>query len=226
MKKNLLLVDDDKFICEVIEQGLCSDFNVLSTDDSDVAFNIASKSIPDAILLDIYLSRDNGIDLCKRLRANDVTRKVPVFIFTGNSTTENMLSSFEFGADDYLEKPIDLKTMKGRILSRIKRLKDLTNSGPSFGNLKIHQDRNEIDLDGRVQHLTVIEFNLLNIFLNNPNQKISREEILETVWSDAKVTERTVDVHVSSLRRKLSGFNHTIKCLYGAGYILKPLDKN
>lgn len=224
-KKNLLIVDDDKTLCELFELGLSSSFNVSSTDDADIAYRIATKNPPDVILLDVQLKKESGIDLCQKLRQNPLTTKIPIFMITGLGTTENMLKSYSAGSDDFIEKPIDIDHLSNRLTSRLKRIEELSQFGSSYGNLKIYPERSEIELDGHTHKLSEIEFDLLRIFLTNPNKKISRDDILKAVWNDIKVTERTVDVHVSSLRKKLKNFNHTIKSMYGSGYILKPLQQ-
>ncbi len=224
-KKKLLLLDDDPRVCDILSQGLSQEFEVMTTDDCDIAYRVAVKNPPDILLLDIQLKAGNGIDLCEKFRSNPLTKKIPILIFTGHGSTDNMLKSYDVGADDYLEKPIDLVVIRKRLHSRLKRVQDLCNDGLAFGNLKLFEERLEIELDGKTHKLSNIEFDLLRIFLTNPNKNISREEILKTLWSDIQVTERTVDVHISSLRRKLKDFNHNIKALYGSGYILKPSSK-
>ena len=225
MKKKLLILDDDMRICEVLSQGLANDFEVVTTHDADIAYRVITKNTPDIILLDIHLGTGSGIDLCKKLRDNQLIRNIPILILTGHGTTDKMLQSYDVGADDYIEKPVDLVIIKARLNARLRRVQELSNSGTCFGNLKLYSERLEIELDGRSQRLSEIEFNILRIFLSNPNKKISREEILKTIWNDTRVEERTVDVHISSLRRKLKDFNHNIKALYGSGYILRPIEK-
>lgn len=134
-----------------------------------------------------------------------------------------MLASFDLGADDYIEKPVDLVVLKNRLNARIARSKDMGNENSNFENLKVFPERLEIELNGKLIRLSEIEFDLLRIFLTNPNKNISREEILNTIWKDTQVSERSVDVHISSLRKKLDDFNYAIKSLYGSGYILKKI---
>lgn len=225
MKKKLLILDDDIRICEVLAQGLGNDFEIVTTHDADIAYRVITKNTPDIILLDIHLGTGSGIELCKKLRDNQLIRNIPILILTGHGTTDKMLQSYDVGADDYIEKPVDLVVIKARLNARLRRVQELSNTGTCFGNLKLFSERLEIELDGRSQRLSEIEFNILRIFLSNPNKKISREEILKTIWNDTRVEERTVDVHISSLRRKLKDFNHNIKALYGSGYILRPTEK-
>jgi two-component system, OmpR family, phosphate regulon response regulator PhoB len=223
MKRTLLLLDDDPLICEVFCEGLADDFVVTVTDDVDDAYRLAVKTPPDVLLLDMRLRTGNGIELCQRLRDNPLTRKIPIVIMTGYGNADNMIASYEVGADDFIEKPVNLRVIRTRLLARVQRVQDLTNSGALFGNLKLYPERLEVEIGEKIFQLSETEFDLLRVFLANPNRKISREEILKTVWKGVQVTKRAVDVHISQLRQKLTGFNHSIKTLYGRGYILRPL---
>lgn len=224
IKRTLLLLDDDPLICEVFCEGLADDFIVTVTDDVDDAYRLAVKTPPDVLLLDVRLRSGNGIELCQRLRDNPLTRKIPILIMTGYGNADNMIASYEVGADDFIEKPVNLKVIRTRLLARVQRVQDLTNSGAPFGNLKLYPERFEVEIGGKTFQLSETEFDLLRVFIANPNQKISREEILKTVWKGVQVTKRAVDVHISQLRQKLTGFNYSIKTLYGRGYILRPLN--
>jgi DNA-binding response OmpR family regulator len=226
IKRTLLLLDDDPLVCEFFREGLADDFVVTVTDDVDDAYRLTVESPPDVLLLDVHLKTGNGIELCQRLRDNPLTRKTPILIMTGYGSVENMIASYNVGADDFIEKPASLEVIRTRLLARAQRVQDLTNSGTLFGNLKLHPERLEVEIGGELFHLSQTEFDLLRVFLTNPNQNISRQEILKAVWNDAQVTERAVDVHISQLRQKLIGFNHSIKSLYGRGYILSPLNRN
>lgn len=226
MMKKLLLVDDDKNLCEIFKQGLSNQFEITTTDDADIAYRIATKNPQDIILLDLHLKDGDGIELCERLRKNQMTKRLPILIFTGFGSPEKMLSSYSVGADDFIDKPVDLQVLATRLNARLQRCRDISSGATvDFGNMKLNSDSHEFEIDGKVTSLTEIEFELLRMFLTNPNKKITREEILHTIWQDVKVTERTVDVHVSMLRRKLKNFNHTIKSIYGSGYILRPIKK-
>lgn len=225
LRKKLLILDDDVRICEVLSQGLAKDFDITTTHEVDIAYRIIQRTPPDIILLDIHIGTSCGIEMCKKLRSNQLTKNIPILIFTGHGTVDRMLQSYDVGADDYIEKPADLAVIKNRLLARIRRMQEVCNLGQSFGNLKIYPQRFEIELGGKFLQLSEIEYNMLRIFITHPNKKITREEILKTIWHDTRVEERTVDVHVSSLRRKLKDFNHDIKALYGSGYILRPSEK-
>jgi DNA-binding response OmpR family regulator len=226
IKRTLLLLDDDPLICELFCDGLADDFVVTATDDVDDAYRVAVKTPPDVLLLDVRLKTGNGIELCERLRRNPLTRKIPILIMTGYGNAENMIASYEVGADDFIEKPVNLKVIRTRLLARVQRVQDLTNSGTLFGNLKLYPERLEVEIGERLFQLSETEFDLLRVFLANPNQTISRHEILKIVWNGVQVAERAVDFQISQLRQKLIGFNHSINSLYGRGYILRPLIPN
>lgn len=134
-KRKLLILDDDKSICDVLSQGLAKDYEVITTDDPDTAYRLVMKSPPSALLLDIHLKTGNGIDLCQKLRANPITRAIPILIFTGHGTPDKLTRSFDVGADDYIEKPIDLPQLRTRLAARIKRVQELHSQGIAFANL-------------------------------------------------------------------------------------------
>ncbi|MGZ3724151.1 MAG: response regulator transcription factor [Pseudobdellovibrio sp.] len=223
-KKKLLIVDDDKFICSMLEQSMKDVFDVVTTDDVDIAFKIATQNNVDALLLDVNLGAESGIELCEKLRKNQLTQKIPIMIMTGFGDKNKLVSSYKVGADDYIEKPIETDELSARLTARLKRVEDIAGKINTFGNLKIYSDRNEVELNGTVRQFSQIEFTLLKVFLMNVNKKVSREEILNSVWVGTKVEQRTVDVHISSLRKKLKEFNHQIDSLYGSGYILRPMN--
>lgn len=222
-KKKLLILDDDKKVCDLLERGLANDFEVITTQKSEEAYRIATEDTPDILMIDIFLKDGNGIELCESLRKNPKTKKVPILLFTGEGSVEKMLQTYEVGADDYLEKPIDLTVIRSRLKARLLRAEEMAKSSTiAAGDLKLHPDSLEVECKGELRRLSLIEFDLLVMFLAHLNQKISREEILQVVWKNVLVSERTVDVHVSSLRRKLKGFNLSIKSLYGNGYMMRP----
>lgn len=225
-KKKLLLLEDDLFTSDILSQALSDEFEIIHTDDTDVAFRIATKNSPDIMLFDVHLKTGNGIELCKKVRENPISRKIPILIFTGQSNTEKMLRSFDVGADDFIEKPIDVEVLRKRLHARLRRVKDFAGDEQSFEDLKIFPDRQEMEVNGKVHKLSETEFSLLQIFITSPNKKIQRDEILKAIWKDVQVTERTIDVHICSLRRKLKESNYNIKALYGSGYIFRAFGKS
>ncbi len=225
-KKKLLIVDDEEIICSHLSAELADLFDVKYSTQVDQAYALATEDSIDAILLDINLGIDNGFEFCERLRDNALTKNVQIFLMTGFGNKKSHLQSYRVGADDYIEKPIDIDELKIRLSSRLKRLEAITGVSNNVGNLKVYFDRNEIELNGEVTQLSLVEIKLLKVFLSNVNKKVTRQDILKAVWPDARVEDRTVDVHVSTLRKKIKNFDHQIQSLYGSGYILKPVGKS
>lgn len=221
LKKKILIVDDEVLLGETFAEALADSYETITTTDPDIAYRIATQNQIDALLLDVNLGASNGMDLCEKLRQNPLTQKIQILLMTGFGNKERLLSSYKVGADDYIEKPIDLDELKVRIHSRLKRVESLVGRSDSIGNLKLFFDSNEVEINGKKIQLSPIEFSLLKLFAVNVNKKITREEILNTVWSNTKVEERTIDVHITSLRKKVKDFNHHIDSMYGSGYILR-----
>lgn len=221
MKKKILIVDDEVLLGETFAEALADSYETIATTDPDIAYRIATQNQIDALLLDVNLGASNGMDLCEKLRQNPLTQKIQILLMTGFGNKESLISSYKVGADDYIEKPIDINELKIRIQSRLKRVESLVGRSDSIGNLKLFFDSNEVEINGKKIQLSPIEFSLLKLFVINVNKKITREEILNTVWSNTKVEERTVDVHITSLRKKVKDFNHHIDSMYGSGYILR-----
>jgi len=221
LKKKILIVDDEVLLGETFAEALADLYETITTTDPDIAYRIATQNQIDALLLDVNLGTSNGIDLCEKLRQNPLTQKIQILLMTGFGNKESLISSYRVGADDYIEKPIDISELKIRIHSRLKRVESLVGRSDSIGNLKLFFDSNEVEIDGKKIQLSPIEFSLLKLFVINVNKKITREEILNTVWSNTKVEERTIDVHITSLRKKVKDFNHHIDSMYGSGYILR-----
>ena len=156
MNKKLLIVDDDKLLCDSFAKYLEDTFEVLTTDDVDIAYRIATQNHIDALLLDVNLGEQNGIDLCHKLRQNQLTQKLPIMIMTGYGDKNKLISSYKLGADDYFEKPIEMEELSARLLARVKRVEDIGGKMNQLGNLKIYYDRNEVELNGTLHQLSQI----------------------------------------------------------------------
>lgn len=221
LKKKLLIVDDEQLLGELYAEYLQEYFDVLFTTDPDIAYRIATQNEIDALLLDVHLGKNCGLQLCEKLRRNLLTQKIQIFLITGYGNKEILLESYKIGADDYIEKPIDMEELKIRLTGRIRRLENLVGRSTSIGNLKLLPDFKEVEICGKRKALSPIEFSLLKLFLANINKNISRNEILNSIWSNTAVEERTVDVHINSLRKKIQDFDHHIESLYGSGYVLR-----
>ena len=224
--KRILVIDDDKGILELVDELLSYRFTVLKALDASTGLTLAASERPDLIILDLGLQNQSGHDLCRILRERHETKHIPILIYTGSDDIENLTQAFAHGADDYVVKNAKPRELVARVLAKIRRLEETAETPDVIecGNLVVDSSRLETIVAGQTVALTVLEFNLLRYFLLNKNKVISRDKILDAVWKNAGISNRTIDTHMVFLRKKLVGFDHEFSTVYGAGYILKKLD--
>lgn len=222
-RHTILIVDDEPDNRELIEHILSSKFNVLAAPDGEEGIRIARAQQPDLILLDITMPKMDGIAVCETLRGNEATRHIPIIMLTAATDLDRRVKSFSTGADDFISKPFKPQELLARIQSKIRRVEERTGKQDvvACGNLTLDLRKIEASIEGTPLALSVLEFNLLKCFVTNKDRVMSRDRILEAVWRDSVVSDRTVDTHIVSLRKKLTGFDHEITTVYGAGYVLK-----
>ncbi|MEM6628900.1 MAG: response regulator transcription factor [Bacteroidota bacterium] len=214
----ILIVDDEVDILELLEYNLTKEgYQVLTAMDGEAAIEIASKENPDMVLLDIMMPKLDGIETCRRIRGIPGLSNVNVVFLTARSEEYSELAGFEAGADDYISKPI-----KPRILlSRIKAISRRDKHDQEHNILKIHdleiiKDEYLVKKGKQTMALPKKEFELLFFIASKPGKVFSREKLLEKVWGDVYVVDRTIDVHVRKLREKI-GINY-IQTVKGVGY--------
>ncbi|MGQ9555560.1 MAG: response regulator [Anaerolineae bacterium] len=204
MNRTILVVDDDKKIVDLVSLYLKRDgYGVLTAYDGHEALEIARRKKPDLIVLDLLLPGLDGTDICRLLRAES---RVPIIMLTARSTDRDKLLGLDLGADDYVTKPFNPRELVARIRAVLRRAtpeeepaKDLR-----FGELLISFVRHEVLVSGRPANLTPTEFRLLEALVREPGRAFSRLELLDRVFGwDYEGVERTVDVHIMNLRRKI-----------------------
>lgn len=225
---NVLLVEDSKEIYTMVDISLSNSVGRLDwAQDIDSANQMLLKSTYDIILLDINLPDGNGIDLCQKLFANDPTTSI--FILTSADSLSDKVLGFSAGAEDYITKPFDTLELRARVEAKLKRKelqKESTNK-LSWNEVKINISNQEVEVlnDDKytLTELTALEFKILVYFANRVGQVIEREAILDDIWGqDVHVYSRSVDTHVSKLRKKLESSSHIIESVHGAGYKFNP----
>jgi DNA-binding response OmpR family regulator len=221
--KKILVIDDDKGVLDFVEELLSFRFNVLKAHDASTGLQIADAERPDLVILDLGLQSQSGHEICRVLRARPETKHIPILIYTGSDDIENLTQAFDQGADDYVIKSGKPRELVARVIAKIRRLEEKGNEPDvlSCGNLVLDSARLEAMVENRTLPLSVLEFNLLRFFVVNKDRVMSRKQILDGVWKDAVVSNRTIDTHMVYLRKKLAGFSHTLATVYGAGYILR-----
>ncbi len=223
MNRRILIVDDDKKTVDLIRMYLEKDgYRVLAAQDGQQALLTARHKRPDLIILDLMLPTVDGLDVCRILRSES---RVPIIMLTAKSTEHDKLVGLDLGADDYMTKPFSPRELLARVRAVLRRLSE---SGASevdevrFGDLLVNFVRHEVRLQGNFVHLTPKEFKVLEILIKEPGRAFSRLELLEQAFGfDYDGLERTVDVHVMNLRRKIEPNLEEpiyVQTVYGIGY--------
>ncbi len=222
MEKNqkILIVDDEKDLCEILE------FNLESEGYSiDVAYSgedALKKPLEefDLILLDVMMSGITGFKVANVIR-KERKLEVPIIFLTAKTDENDILTGFNVGADDYISKPFSIKEIIARIKAILKRgIKSVKEENQIvFKDLKINTRKKEITIHGEIINLTRKEYEILLLLMKNMGQYISRDEILKNIWNyDVIVTDRNVDVNIARLRKKIGEYNENIKGKSGYGY--------
>lgn len=224
--KKILVVDDDKNICELLNLYLKKEgYEVVFAYDGSEAVSKTKSEEPNLILLDVMMPIINGWEACKLIRQ---FTDIPIIMLTALDTTENKVQGLNIGADDYIVKPFEPLEVVARINAHIRREEkkgeeDFTEvSKVSVDNISINMEKYEVRLDDKIiSDLKPKEIQLLFFFLTNRNQVFSREQLLDKVWGyEYFGGTRTVDVHIKSIREKLSSPNNKweIKTIWNVGY--------
>jgi len=227
--KKVLVVDDDVKTVELVKLYLNRDgYRVLTAYDGNNALQIARESRPDLIVLDIMLPGMNGLDVCRILRKES---DVPIIMLTAMTTDDDRLTGLNLGADDYVTKPFSPRELAARVRAVLRRLPG--ERGPEkikHGALTVDFLKHEAYLEGKPLNLTPIEFKVLGALIKEPGRVFSRAQIIEkALGHDFDSFDRTIDVHILKLRRKLEPDPHHprhIKTVYGAGYKLLENDSD
>ncbi len=222
-KRKILVVDDDRKIVELVRLYLEKDgYRVLVAYDGLKALELARQRRPDLIVLDLMLPGVDGLDVCRILQAES---EVPIIMLTAKTTDEDKLIGLELGADDYITKPFNPREVVARVRAVLRRVGKRAPQGPSemrFADLVIDRRRHELQVRGAVVDLTPTEFRLLEVLAGEPGRAFTRLELLDRVFGyDFEGFERTVDVHVKNLRKKIEPDPKQpthVQTVYGVGY--------
>jgi len=225
-RERILIVEDEEDILELIRYNLTREgYRVSAATSGEDGLRAAMRDKPDLVVLDIMLPGIDGIEVCRRLKADPQTRYIPVVMVTAKGDESDVVTGLELGADDYLTKPFSPKVLIARLRAVIRRreqegVKD-AKEPIQRGDILIHPGRREVLVGGsRVGlDLTFTEFNILHLLASRPGWVFTRAQIVDAVRGyDYNVTERSVDVHVVGLRRKLGPHGELIETVRGVGY--------
>jgi DNA-binding response OmpR family regulator len=225
MKKRILVVDDERDICEILSFNLENEGYLVDMASSAEQALVQLSPEHALVLLDVMMGGMSGYHLAEKLRKEGNT--VPIIFLSAKDTENDMLTGFSVGGDDYISKPFSLKEVSARVKAVLKRSAEdtapATGERLTVGGMTLDLATKDLTLDGQTIPLTKTEFEILALLSRNPTRIFSRDEIIDRLWKDAPyTTERTVDVHITRLRKKLGGHSSWISSKAGYGYRFNP----
>lgn len=224
----ILTVDDEPPILDLVEFNLLKNgYRTLTAQDGETAVKLAREKQPDAIILDLMLPGIDGMEVCKRLKSDTQTHQIPIIMLTARGEEEEIVKGLEHGADDYVTKPFSPRVLLARLKSVLRRTEQKKKSPKilEYHSIRLDPGRRKVSLAGREIKLTFTEFEILSFLLRHPGWVFSRSDIVDNVHGDNyPVTERSVDVQIVGLRKKLGAAGKYIETVRGVGYRLKEAE--
>jgi two-component system alkaline phosphatase synthesis response regulator PhoP len=222
--ETILAVDDEEDILELVEYNLVKEgYNVITAATGEAALQSAMDDLPDIILLDLMLPGVDGLEVCRKLKSDVSTSNIPVIMLTAKGSEADVIVGLEMGADDYITKPFSPRILTARVKAVLRRKRALSSddedSPIQLSGLAIYPDRHEVLVEGSPVELTATEFRILNHIARKPGRVFTRDQIVDAArGKDYPVTDRSVDVHIVSLRKKLGVFGKCVETVRGVGY--------
>jgi two-component system phosphate regulon response regulator PhoB len=225
-KEKILVVDDEEDLLELVRYNLTKEgYRVTAVATGEDALDQARKAVPDLVILDLLLPSVDGLEVCRRLKNDGKTKHVPILMLSAKSEEADVVTGLELGADDYMTKPFSPRVLLARVRAVLRRKSAEPpdeRSTVRIHDLVIDPVRHEVLLDGKPVELTYTEFALLHFLARKPGWTFTRNQIVDAVkGEDYPVTERSVDVQVAGLRKKMSKFSEYIQTVRGVGYRFK-----
>lgn len=225
MRTRVLVVDDEPDLLELVHYNLTkAGYDVACVMSGAEALSHARMHTPDLILLDVLLPDVDGLEVCQALRRNPQTGTIPIVMLTARSEDADIVAGLEIGADDYLTKPFSPRVLLARIKAVLRRQQTDARAEATvvYDDVVIHPGRYEVRAGEQLVQLTPTEFHILHFLARRPGWVFTRYQIVDAVrGEDAEVTERSVDVHVAAIRRKLGPYRDLVETLRGVGYRFK-----
>jgi len=227
-KKTVLTIDDEKDLIELVRYNLEKEgFRVRAALDGETGLAMALQEKPDLVLVDLMLPGMDGLEVCRRLRADSRTAAIPLIMLTAKADESDRVVGLELGADDYVTKPFSPRELTARIRALLRRTAGY-HEPPALlrhGDLVIDLERRQVTCGDRAIELTATEFRLLHFLASHPGRVYSRGELIDNVLGrDVEVLDRTVDVHILALRRKLGKDGALVDTVRGFGYRFQQED--
>ena len=221
--KKILIVDDERDIGDILQFNLhAAGYQAEAVGSAEDAAGRLEAQAYDLVILDVMMPGVSGFEFAKQLKADTLTKHIPIIFLTAKDTEDDALEGFSLGADDYVTKPFSIRELLARVKAVLKRTTPYPRQeqeGLRYEGLSIDADSKTVTIDGEAIALTRTEFDLLRLLLEHRGQLFNRRELLENVWpQDVIVTERTVDVNIARLRKKLRRYASCLVSRTGFGY--------
>lgn len=222
----ILVVDDELDICELLQYNLETEgYEVVTANSAEEALKLPLQEYA-LILLDVMMGEMSGFQMARKIKDNPVTTHIPIIFITALYDEDNTVKGLNIGADDYIAKPLSMKEVKARVRVVLRRAsqhlifqKGKPENEISYEGISLDQNAKTVMMDGQDLTLTKLEYELLSLLLQNPGKVFSREDILTHCWpQDVYVLDRTVDVNITRLRKKIGRYGKQIKTRIGYGY--------
>lgn len=225
MNELIAIVDDEPDILELVSIHLIkANYKTIKFEQADSFFEFLNDRIPDLLILDLMLPDIDGIEVCKRLKADERTAGLPIIMLTAKGDEFDKVLGLELGADDYITKPFSTRELVARVKAVLRRNRFVSQENviKVHDNMVVNLPRHTVYVDGKDVELTLTEFNILKILISRQGWVFTRERLLNQLWGDEKIViSRTIDVHIKHLRAKLGTAGRYIKNIRGVGYKLE-----
>ena len=223
----ILVVDDEQDICEILQYNLETEgYEVVTANSAEEALGLPLQEFS-LILLDVMMGEMSGFQMARRLKDNTATAQIPIIFITALDSEDNLVKGLNIGADDYIAKPLSMKEVKARVRAVLRRSSQpqlqqtiiTTDNKICYEGITLDHNAKTATLDGQNLSLTKLEYELLSLLLQHPGKVFSREDLLKYCWpQDVLVLDRTVDVNITRLRKKIGRYGKHIKTRVGYGY--------
>jgi two-component system, OmpR family, alkaline phosphatase synthesis response regulator PhoP len=224
-KRTILVIDDEKDLIELVSYNLVKEgFAVKSASNGETGLAKAISELPDLVLVDLMMPGIDGLEVCRRLRSDARTAAIPIIMLTAKTAESDRVVGLELGADDYVTKPFSPRELAARVKAVLRRTSPQPTASTVIkrGELTIDLNRREVICENKSIVLTASEFRLLHFLAMHPGQVFSRSELIDgALGREVSVVDRTIDVHITGLRKKMGACGEWIETVRGFGYRLK-----
>ena len=220
-RPTVLVIDDEKDLLELVRYNLEKEhLEVITASDGQSGLEIALRHKPDLVLLDLMMPGMSGLDVCRQLRADARIGRVPIIMLTAKAAETDKIIGLEMGADDYITKPFSVREMLARVRAVLRRSSPEAPPGEVIRRARLTIDlaSHEVTWGGKRVSLTATEFRILEHLASRPGRVISRDDVIDALGRDTSVFNRTIDVHITALRKKLGEGGKHIETVRGFGY--------